>query len=178
MDTQPKGESSMVDKPSSLSARITQPKTLNPPDSEDIYAPAGATKNLTSPTTDDLSHDVAYQSLRPDPAMPQDASPLNPKSFGLGAHGGSQSGEASFVPRPEEQPRQYSRVAESLSDNPNFSQAGFHISRYVLASVNTEAEQEQIKPLYSSMQTTSGLIDVGFHVPCCLLTLRPNSSLK
>jgi predicted regulator of amino acid metabolism with ACT domain len=46
------------------------------------------------------------------------------------------------------------------------------------ASMNTQAEQEQVKAMYSSMQTTSELIDVSVHIPYYLLTLRPNSSLK
>jgi hypothetical protein len=36
--------------------------------------------------------------------------------------------------------REYSRVAKSLWDNPEFIQAGYHIEQYVTASVNTEAE--------------------------------------
>jgi hypothetical protein len=103
--------------------------------------------------------------------------PIIPKSFGLGAHGGPQLGEGSSVPRPEKQPRQYSRVVESLWDNPDFIQAGFHISRYVSASKNAQGEQEQIKALYSSMKTTYELIDVSFYAPSYLCSLRPNSSL-
>jgi putative lipoic acid-binding regulatory protein len=45
-------------------------------------------------------------------------------------------------------------------DNPDFIQDGSHIGRYVTVSVNTEVEKEQIKALYSSMTTTSKLIDV------------------
>jgi hypothetical protein len=44
--------------------------------------------------------------------------------------------------------------------------------------MNTQAEQEQIKALYSSVQNTSELIDISFHIPRYLLTLRPNSPLK
>jgi hypothetical protein len=44
-------------------------------------------------------------------------------------------------------------------------------------SVNTQAEQEQVKALYSSMKTTSELINVSVYAPSYLLTLRPNSSL-
>jgi DNA repair exonuclease SbcCD ATPase subunit len=52
-----------------------------------------------------------------------------------------------------------------------------HRSIHVPA-VNTQAEQEQIKALYLSMQNTSKHIDVCFYVPCHPLTLRPNTSLK
>jgi hypothetical protein len=36
--------------------------------------------------------------------------------------------------------REYSRVAKSLWDNPEFIQAGYHIEQYVTTSFNTEAE--------------------------------------
>jgi hypothetical protein len=65
------------------------------------------------------------------------------------------------MPRLKKQPRQYSRVAESLWDNPDFIQARFHIGRYVTASVNFEAERENIKALYSSLETTSTQINVS-----------------
>jgi hypothetical protein len=47
----------------------------------------------------------------------------------------------------------------------------------VIASVNTEAEQEQIKALYSSMKTTSKLIDVSMYASPYNLILRSDSSL-
>jgi hypothetical protein len=43
--------------------------------------------------------------------------------------------------------------------------------------VNTQAEQEQIKALFSSMKTTSELIDVSLYAPSYLLTLELGSSL-
>jgi hypothetical protein len=46
-------------------------------------------------------------------------------------------------------------------DNLDFIQAGFHIGRYITASVNTEAERENIKALYSSLETTSAQINVN-----------------
>jgi hypothetical protein len=107
--------------------------------------------------------------------MHQEASLICRKSFGLEAHGGPQSGEGSSLSRPRKHPRQYSRVTESLWDNPDFIQAGFHIGHYISATVNTQAEQEQIKALYSSIQTTSELIDVSVFILNLLLTLRPNS---
>jgi hypothetical protein len=170
-------ESPKVDKPPSPSAGKTLLETPNPQGSENINVPNGAASNPTTPPATDLRCDIAHQSPRLDPARHQDASPVSPKSLGLGAHGGTQPGGGSSVPSPEKQPRQYSQVVESLWDNPNFIQAGFHIGRYVSTSVNTQAEQEQIKALYSSMKTTSQLIDVSFYAPSYLLTMRPNSSL-
>jgi hypothetical protein len=149
----------------------TLPETPNPPGSEDIDIPTGAISNPTSPSAADSRRDAAHQSPRPDPTVHQDASPISPKSFGLRAHGGPQPGEGSSMPRLEKQPQQYLSVAESLWGNLDFIQAGFHIGRYVSASVNTQTEQEQIKALYSSMKTTSELKDVSFYVPLYLLTL-------
>jgi hypothetical protein len=166
-----------VDKPPSPSARKTFLETPNPTGSEDINVRTGAVSNPTSPSTADLKHDAAHQSLRLDPTKRQEASPLSPKSFGLGSHGGPQPGEGSSVPRHEKQPRQYSRVAEPLWDNANFIRVGFHIGRYVSASVNTQAEQEQIKALYSSMKTTSELIDESSYASLYLLTSRFNPFL-
>jgi hypothetical protein len=51
-------------------------------------------------------------------------------------------------------------VAESLWDNLAFIQAGFHIGQYVMAAVESEAKRENIKALFSSLETTSTQIKV------------------
>jgi hypothetical protein len=43
--------------------------------------------------------------------------------------------------------------------------------------MNTQDKQEQIKALYSSMKTTSELIDVSLYAPSYLRTLRTESFL-
>jgi hypothetical protein len=48
-----------------------------------------------------------------------------------------------------------------LWDNPDFIQAGFHIGRYVTTFMNFEAERENSKALYSSLETTSAQINVS-----------------
>jgi hypothetical protein len=166
-----------VDKPTSPSARKTFPDMSKPPAPEDTNASASATCNPTSPSATDLGRDVAHQSSWPDPTKHQEASPEDPKSFRLGARGGPQAGECSSMPRIEKQLRQYSRVAESLWDNPDFIQASYHIGRYVSASVNTEIEWELIKALYSSMRTTSKLVDVSIYASPHIVILRSDSSL-
>jgi hypothetical protein len=157
-------ESSKVDKPPSPSAGKTILEMPNLPGSEDINVPPGVASNLP-PLAADPSCDVVHQPSRPDPAVHQDASLISPKSFGLGAHGGRQPSEGSSVPRPEKQSRPYFHVAESLWDNPDFIHARF------------QAQQEQIKALYSSMKTASELIDVSLYAPSYLLTLRLDSFL-
>jgi hypothetical protein len=138
-------ESPKVDKPLSPSAGKTFPEMSKPPSPEDTSTPVGAAGNPTFPSVADSGCDAAHQSPRSDPIERQEASPQSPKSFGLGAHGGPQHVEGSSVPRPEKQPRQYSCVAEFLWDNPDFIQTGFHIGRYVTASVNIKVEREQIR---------------------------------
>jgi hypothetical protein len=138
----PETESPKVDKPPSPSAGKTFPEMPNPLGPEYTNVLAGATSNPTSPFVTDLRRDTIYQSTRPDLTERQEASPLSPKSFGLGACGGPQPREGSSMQRPEKQSRQYSHVAESLWDNPDFIQDGFYIGRYVAPSVNTKAEQE------------------------------------
>jgi hypothetical protein len=64
------------------------------------------------------------------------------------------------MPQSGEQPQARLGVAESLWDNPDFIQAGFYISRFITVSVNTEAEQENIKAIYASLETTLAQINV------------------
>jgi hypothetical protein len=40
-------------------------------------------------------------------------------------------------------------------------QTGFHIGRFITTAVDTEADQENIKALYSSLMSTSTQIDVS-----------------
>jgi hypothetical protein len=65
------------------------------------------------------------------------------------------------MPQSGKQPRQYSCVVESLWDNSEFIQAGFHIGRYVLAVVDTEADRENINTLYSHLESTLTQIKVS-----------------
>jgi hypothetical protein len=108
-----------VDKPQSPT-RKTLLEMLNPPGLEDTDVPTGAASGPTSPCTADSRRDATHQCSRLDPIVHQGASPQSPKSFGLGAHGGPQTSEGSSVPRPEKEPRQYSRVTEKMWDNPDF----------------------------------------------------------
>jgi hypothetical protein len=86
--------------------------------------------------------------------------PPSPWSYGLGAPDGLHTGEGSSVPSFGTQPRLFSLVAESLWDNLDFIQTRFHIARYVTAVVDSEVERENIKALFSSLETTSTQIKV------------------
>jgi hypothetical protein len=105
--------------------------------------------------------DAANNSSRLESTQQPKMSPPSLGSYGLGALSGSQNGEGSSMPHSGKQPCPFSRVAEFLWDNLDFIQAGFHIGRYVTTSVNSEAEQENIKALYSTLETTSAQINVS-----------------
>jgi hypothetical protein len=65
------------------------------------------------------------------------------------------------MPRPEKQLRQYSWVTESLFDNPEFIKTGFHISRFITIAVDTEADQANIKALYSDLKSALTHLNVS-----------------
>jgi hypothetical protein len=129
-----------------------------------------------SPIATNIRCDAAHDSPRRDSTERSGASPQNSQSYGLRALGGRQPDKGSSVRGSGKQLQQYSRVAESLWDSPKFIQAVYHIGRYVIAYVNTEAKQEWIKALYSSMKTTAELIDVSIHILPYLFDLNFNSS--
>jgi hypothetical protein len=68
------------------------------------------------------------------------------------------------MPRLGEQTQPHSCVAESLLDNPNFIHVRFHIGQFITVSVNTEAERENIKLFYASLETTSAQINAPIHL--------------
>jgi hypothetical protein len=150
-----------VDKPPSPQAKKTTSEPSKPPSLTGARGPIGAGGTLTSPTHMALGLDAANNSPRPESFEQPEIPPLSPWCYELGAPGGSQNGEGSTMPRSRKQPRPFSHVAESLWDNPYFIQARFHIGRYVIASVNSEAEWKNIRTLYSSLKTTSAQINVN-----------------
>jgi hypothetical protein len=52
-----------------------------------------------------------------------------------------------------------------LWDNPEFVQAIFHIGQFVIAAIDTKADWENIKALYSNLETTSAQNDVSAQKP-------------
>jgi hypothetical protein len=72
-----------------------------------------------------------------------------------------QPGNGSSVPQFEKQSWQHSQVVESLWDNPEFIKPGFHVGRFVTAAIDTKADRENIKVLYSSLKSISAQIDVS-----------------
>jgi hypothetical protein len=158
----PAGEvSPKVDKPPSPQTEKTMPDALKPSNPNGAQGYPGAGSAPTSPTHATLDHDLVGASSVMGPAKSPRVSPPSPRSHGLGAADEYQRGEGSSVPQPEEVLRQHSWVAESLWDNPDFIQARFHTGQFVTAAIDTEADQENIKELYSSLKTTLDQIDIS-----------------
>jgi hypothetical protein len=65
------------------------------------------------------------------------------------------------MPHSEEQPQQYSRVAESLADNREFIKFRFHIDRFITAVVDTKVNQVNIRVLYSDLESASTRLNVS-----------------
>jgi hypothetical protein len=158
-------ESPKVDKPLSSPIGKPTPEVPKPLSPKDSGVPANNESAPSFPSATGLGSNATQPSPHPEPFKHPEVSPQSPQSFGHGAPRGSQPGGNSFVPRSRKQPRQYSRVAESLWDNPDFIQTRYHVGRFVAASVNTKGEREQIWALYSSMKTTSELVDVSLLFP-------------
>jgi hypothetical protein len=88
-----------------------------------------------------LSHNPCGYFLKPGANQFPKASPLSPRSYGLGSAGRYQAGEGSSVPQSRKKLHQHSQAVESLGDNPEFIQARFHIRHFITAVVDTEADR-------------------------------------
>jgi hypothetical protein len=121
------GESQKVDKPLSPSVKKSTPEILKPPCPGNAKGSTGAKGAPPSPSAADSRRDAAHDLPWPNLTEHSGASSQNSQSYGLRSPGGCQPGEGPSVPRSRKQPRQYLCVIESLWENPEFIQAGYHI---------------------------------------------------
>jgi hypothetical protein len=98
-------ESPKVDKPPSPQAEKTTPEPSKPPSPTGAQGLIGADGTLTSPTHTASGQDAANNSSRPESAEHPKMPRPSPRSYGLGAPGGSQNGEGSSMPQSKKQPR-------------------------------------------------------------------------
>jgi hypothetical protein len=154
------GESPKLDKGLGPQAEKSTLDSLKPMSPRNAQGPTSTVGTLTSSFHATPSHDTTNIPQRPEPTEMSNVIPLSPRSYGVRALDGPNTGECSFVPSSEAQLRTFSHVAESLWDNPNFIEAEFHIGRFVTAVVDSETERENIKALFSSLETTSTQIKV------------------
>jgi hypothetical protein len=148
------GESLKVDKPPSPQAEKSAPESLKPPSPSNEQGSTGTEGTPTSSFHGTPSHDTMNISQRSELTETPEVIPPSPWSLGLGAPGGPHTSKGSSRPSSGAQPQPFSHVAESLWDNPDFIQAGFCIGRYVTVVVDSEAERQNIKALFSSLETT------------------------
>jgi hypothetical protein len=66
-------------------------------------------------------------------------------------------------------------VAETLANDPDFVQAGFHIGRFITVVVDTEAGRLNTKALRTELESTSTKINVNS--PCIIVHYRLYSIL-
>jgi hypothetical protein len=77
---------------------------------------------------------------------------------------------------PQEIPHQQApRVADTLTGNPNFIKAGFHIGRFITIGVDAEKEHALTDALKCNLEFTSEQIKVSisFHITVLLSILTP-----
>jgi hypothetical protein len=103
-------ESPKVDKPPSPQAERTMPDSPKPSSPKGAQGSPSVDGALTSPNRTALDKDPTGACLVPGPTKSPRASPPSPRSHGLESTSGSQCGEGSFAPQPEEVSWQRSRV--------------------------------------------------------------------
>jgi hypothetical protein len=96
-------KSPKVDKPPSPQTEKTTPESLKPPSSKSARGSPGTGGAPSSPTCATSGHNAVGTSSGPGPDEFPKASPLSPRSYGLGATDGYQPGEGSSVPQFEKQ---------------------------------------------------------------------------
>jgi hypothetical protein len=155
------GESSKVNKPLTPNTKETVSESPKPSNPGGAHSSPGIGGAPSSSARAALSPNPAGGSSGPEPAESPKTFPTSPRSYGLGTASGYQPNEGSFVPRLKKQSRQYSRVAESLFDNPEFIQAGFHNGRFITTAVDIEADEANIKALYSDLKSALTHLNVS-----------------
>jgi hypothetical protein len=100
---------------------------------------------------------------------PRTTRPNNP-CHGIGSTGEDPIGGDSAQPQPKSLPQQTPLVPETLANNPNFIQAGFHIGRFITAVVDNEADRLNIEALPTELDSTSTKIHVSS--PCIIVHYR------
>jgi hypothetical protein len=144
----PNTEKSMLgsSKPPSLGGAQTPPSTGGAPSSFDQASPSSSPVGASSSSK---------------PTESPKTSPPSPQSHGLRSAGEYPLGGNSFIPHLEKQPRQYSWVDESLTDNPEFVKARFHIGRFITVVVGIKADQANMKVLYSNLEFALTCLNVS-----------------
>jgi hypothetical protein len=138
------GESPKADKPLSPDVGKAVPMSSEPLSSCGTQSSLGPDMALISPTKAATNLDPACDYPNPATAESPKVSPPSPPSRRLGSAGGFQLSGDSSRSQPENQPRQYSRVAKFLAKDLEFIKVGFHIGRFITTMVDIEADRTNI----------------------------------
>jgi hypothetical protein len=95
------------------------------------------------------------------PVKSPKTSPLSPSSNGLASVGGFPLGGDSSRPHSKKPPWQYSRVAESLANDPEFIKARIRIDRFITTVVDTKADNTNIEALCTDLESTTTQINIS-----------------
>jgi hypothetical protein len=102
--------------------------------------------------------------------------PPCPRFHGLGSTDDFPLGGDSSMLQSENPPQQYSWVAESLANDPDFIKVGFHRGRIITTVVDIQDDCANIEALYMDQESTSTWINVSSSClifgnrPCLVLT--------
>jgi hypothetical protein len=74
--------------------------------------------------------------------------------------------------------QRYSRVEESLTNDPEFIKVVFHIGKFIIAAVDTEAERVNTDALYADLESASVRFNIRiFHLTFCIYSCLVLTSL-
>jgi hypothetical protein len=103
----------------------------------------------------------------PESAESANPSPPNNLSHGISSTSEDPIGGDSAQPQPESLPWRTPLVSKTLSNNPDFIQAGFHIGRFITIVVDTKADHLNTEALQTKLKSTSTKINVSS--PCIIV---------
>jgi hypothetical protein len=89
--------------------------------------------------------------------------PPNNPSDGIGTAGEDSTGGDSAQPQTQSLPRLTPLVVETLANDPDFIQAGFHIGRFITAVINTQADWLNYEALMTEVESCVKRIFVSSH---------------
>jgi hypothetical protein len=170
-------ETPEVEKPLTPDAAKAAPKDSKPmspsgtqssPGTAMTLNPSATQKTPSAKMSPSPSVGDAPQSLRlaESPKM----TPPSPQSHGLDSIGEVPSSSNIAQPPPKDSSQHIPCVVDTLTKDPNFIKARFHIGRFIIAAVNTEGERIVTESLRSIMDSTSQQINVSFFLSA--FTLR------
>jgi hypothetical protein len=178
-DSQSSGKSPKAGRPPTPDVAKIALETLEPPSPSEAWgSPSPATTQASSPKDTPNSSSIGAP-LSFEPAESPKTTPPSPWSYILSFAGGVPLGGDSIRPQPKDIPQCSPRIAETLAKEPKFIKVIFHIGRFIMVVVDTEADCANIEALRTDLDSVSTQIHVSaffliFHYrPYLILTSSP-----